>query len=177
LPHKIVNPAFPTQFANYDLFNTLRRGASGNELLRRALEQALPEFESRRVGDISITISPESSGPNCYLLAVTNTGHHTYEDLHVGYERLLLHAESFGLDTTHMPADMAWIAGEPVVIKALAPGKTACVVRNGYGSHEQFDGYRETVLDLEYRIGRKTVTTRDRRWSQAILDLPNAARF
>ena len=27
------------------------------------------------------------------------------------------------------------------------------------------------------RIGRKTVTTRDRRWSQAIVDLPNAARF
>ena len=55
--------AFPTQFANYDLFNNLRIGASGNELLHRALEQARPEFESRRVGDISIPVSPGSSGP------------------------------------------------------------------------------------------------------------------
>ena len=63
-----------------------------------------------------------------------------------------------------------------MVIETLPQGKTAVVLRDGFGSHEQFDGYRETVLDLEYRLGRKIVTTRDRRWGQATVDLPNATR-
>jgi len=143
----------------------------------RTLCPARRPIESRRVGDISIAVSPGSSGPKSYRLAITNNGPHAYENLRVGYERLLLHAENFGLDTTHMPSEQAWIAGEPVVIAALAPGETAHVLRDGYGSHEQFDGHRETVLDLEYRFRGKTITAQDRRWSEATVDLPNARGF
>lgn len=170
----IVAPGFFKQVGNDELFRALRRGPSGNEYLRQAFKQARPEFESRRVRDLSIAVSAASSGPDHYLISVTNTGSRTYEGLRVHYEACLLDAENFGLDTTHMPSELARIPGEPIAIGNLPPGKTARIVRSGYGPHDQFDGPREMVLDLEYRLGGKSFTREDRRWSQVNIDLPNA---
>ena len=159
---------------NSDFFSWLRRGFSGNELLQKAFNDARPDFERRRVSDLSITVTADKSAPDRYALAITNRGTQTYKALRVHYEPLLLHAESFGLDTTHMPADQAWIAGEPMIVDTLEPGTTARMVRKGFGSHDRFDGLRETVMDLEYRLGLKTVSSREQRWAEVTVDLPNA---
>ena len=159
---------------NDELFGWLRRGAAGNEILQRALDDARPGFEGCRVSDLRITVSAEGSAPDSFVIAVTNKGAHPYESLRVGYERLLLHAEHFGLDTTHMPQEVAWKPGEPLVIDVLRPGETTRLVRTGYGNHDAYDGPRETVLDLAYRFRGKAFHVPDRRWSPVTVDLPNA---
>jgi hypothetical protein len=152
----------------------LRRGAAGHELLSRALQQAAPEFETRRVRELRLTVSADRSSANAFLIVVTNTGPHPYEALRIGYERLLLHAEHFGLDSTHMPDNVARKEGPPLVIDVLAPGKAIEIVRSGYGTHDEYDGPRETVLDLAYRFQGREFAVQARRWADVTVVLPNA---
>ena len=126
------------------------------------------------LADISITVVADGSGPNRDLLLVRNLGSCTYENLRIHHEPLLLDAESFGLDTTHMPSEVARIPGEPVVIDTLAPGAIAKVVRAGYDAHDRYDGPGITALDLEFRVDGREFTQAARRWTQVHMDLPTA---
>jgi hypothetical protein len=161
---QFLDPHFAERFANNEMFEWLRRGTGGHAYLSEALKLARPDFESRGVRDLSITISADSSGPDRYLISVRNSGSRTFEELRVHHEPVLLDAESFGLDTTHMPSEQASIAGEPVLVDILPPGQTAAVVRSGYGPHERYDGPQETVFDVEYRSGGKSFTRENRHW-------------
>jgi len=169
-----LRPSWFLASPNHELFSRFLRGAGGNEYLGQVMKHARAEFEARRAGDLAITVSADSSGPDRYLISITNTSRHTYRDLRVHYEVLLLDAENFGHDTTRMPSEVARIPGEPLFIDALPPGKTAQVVRKGYGPRDRFDGPRKTALDLEFGVDGKQFTKADRRWSQGNVDLVNS---
>ena len=152
----------------------LRRGPQGIEYLRQSFALTRPEFEARRAAGLSIVVSPCATDRCSYVITVNNNGPHTYRNLLVRYESLLLDAGNFGLDTTHMPHEMARNPGAPIEIAVVAPGESVQVVRTGYGLHDEYDGYHETTVDLEYRLEGQTFATDDRRWSQVTVNLRNA---
>ena len=167
-------PSWFLDYSNDQLLRNFRVGPCGNEYMRQVMELSRPVFDARRVRDLSITVSADISGPDRYLISIHNAGRHTYTDVRVHYETLLLDAESFGCDTTHMPTELSRIAGEAVSVDTIPPGTTARVARKGYGSHDQYDGPRETAVDLDYCLEGKQMTGQDRRWCHCNVELPNA---
>ena len=153
-----------------------RDARSTAELLQWALGQAWPGHEAREVKGLRIVVSADDSAADAYRVEVTNTGRHAFEQLTIDYRDILLWAESFGLDTTHMPAEQQYIAGEPIHIESLAPGGTARFVRKGYRDHEAYDGLRERLLNVEFVQDGQPATKADRRWAPAVVKLPNARR-
>jgi hypothetical protein len=151
-----------------------KRVPSVRELFLQAIEEADRQAEKRRSSDLLISLSSSTSGDDQYVISVTNTGSRTYDSLRIKYEALLLDAENFGMDTTHMPSELARIPGEALVIDSLAPGHTVQTLRKGYAQHERYDGLREFPVELEYRLEGRTYLADDRRWATIIVDLPNA---
>jgi hypothetical protein len=74
------------------------------------------------------------------------------------------------------PSEVARIPGEAVVIDTLVPGKTVQTIRKGYGHQELYDGLGEFPVALEYRRDGRSYLADDRRWTRAIVALPNARR-
>jgi hypothetical protein len=139
-PHSLA-----TTYSNNELFAMLRRGAGKSEYLRQCHALTRPEFEGRRAAGLSIVVSPGTGDRTAYVIAVRNVGPNTYQNVRVRYEPLLLNAGNFGLDTTHMPSDVARKVAEIVEFPSIAPGQSVHVVRPGYGPHDQYDGPRTTV--------------------------------
>ena len=154
----------------------LRRGAGGIEYLRQSLALTRPEFEARRAPGLSINVSPSPADPVGYVLTVANDGPHAYQNLHIDYGALLLNAEHFGLDTTHMSDADARKPGKPIEIGVLSAGQSVQVMRTGYESHDRYDGPHETVLDLQFQLQGRAFATRDRRWIPIFVNLPTARR-
>ncbi len=168
-PHSLAST-----YSNDELFAMLRRGDGGSAYLRKCYTLTRPEFEARRVAGLSIEVSPCPSDRTAYVIAVKNAGRNHYEHVRVRYEPLLLDAENFGIDTTHMPTEAARKAGESVEFASIAPGESAQVVRRGFGPHDKYDGPRKTALDLEFQLGNMKISVDDRRWSEVAVRLPNA---
>jgi len=164
----------PQQSSDEQLFRLLREGAGGHPFMQKVFDKAGARFAARRVEDLSVSVAADSSARNRYVLSITNHGRRTFSRLRVHYEPLLLDAESFGQDTTHMPAERARTSGEPLRIPLLQPGTTERFVRAGWGSHNRYDGPRETAMDVEYRAGGEVVTAEDRRWCRVSVDLAGA---
>lgn len=153
-----------------------RKGPIDDEIFLQAIEEAEREFQKRRVPDLLISVSADATSQAHYLISVTNTGARTFEDLRVKYEAFLLDAESFGLDTTHMPSELARRPGEPLLIRTLVPGQTVQEVRKGYGAQEDYDGFSEYRVELEYRAEGRTFVQHDRQWANVVVNLPNARK-
>jgi len=168
-PHSLA-----TTFGNNELFDMLRRGPGGNEYLRQSFALTRPEFEARRAVGLSIVVSPCPSDPASYVITVSNDGPHTYQEVRVRYEPLLLDAGNFGLDTTHMPQDLARKPGAPIEVPLVPARSSVDLVITGYGSHDRYDGPRETAIDLEFRLEGREFSADDRRWTQATVNLPKA---
>lgn len=79
------------------------------------------------------------------------------DDLRVRYEALLLEAESFGIDTTHMPSELVRRPGEHAEARSNGPGD-----RDGYGAHEEYDGFVEFRVPLEYRSEGRSFVQHDK---------------
>ena len=152
----------------------LRRGPAGIEYLRQSFALTRPEFEARRAAGLSIVVSPDATDPRSYVITVSNNGPHTYRHLLVRYEALLLDAGNFGRDTTHMPDELPRKPADPIKIAVISSGESVQAVRTGYGLHDEYDGYHETAVDLEYQVDSRTFATADRRWSQATVNLRHA---
>jgi hypothetical protein len=167
---------FPARISNSELFAWLRRGAGGHAYLEEVFRQARPGFEARKVRDLSIDVAADAATSNRYLLRIRNTGMRTFNDLRIHYEPLLLFAEHFGLDSTHMPDDVAYAHGEPLILDALRAGETVVIAKSGYASADRYDGPPEAALDLEYRIGNRKVGRDDKHWVQATVCLPARSR-
>ena len=168
-PHSLADV-----YTNTELFRMLREGHGGHEWLRAAHELTRPEFEARRAAGLSIVVSPLGANASSYVISVTNQGPHEYARLRIGYEPLLLNAESFGLDTTHMPHAQAQKPGEPIEIAALPVDRTIEIARVGYDAHERYDGFRETAVDVEFELNGKRYSREDKRWCPVTVELPNA---
>jgi hypothetical protein len=168
-PHSLA-----TTYSNNELFAMLRRGAGESEYLRQCYALTRPEFEGRRAAGLSIVVSPCTGDRTAYVIAVRNVGPNTYQNVRVSYEPLLLNAGNFGLDTTHMPSQVARKVAEIVEFPSIAPGQSVHVVRPGYGPHDQYDGPRETAVDLDFQLDGTKFSANDRAWSEVSVDLPNA---
>lgn len=166
-PPQVAAENFLTGSTSGELFNLFKRGHAGHPYMREVIELAQPRFEARKVAELAVRIAPDASGPNRYAITVTNRGARAFEALRVHYEALLLFAEHFGLDTTHMPDDMARIAGEPLLIDSLPAGQSVTLVRPGYATRDRYDGPREAALDVEFNGAGLRGTAADRRWCLA----------
>ena len=170
-PHSLANT-----MSNSELFAWLRQGAVGHEYLRRCLVLTRPEFEERRAPGLSVNVSPLVADPKSYLITIANIGPHLYRDVRARYEPLLLNAESFSLDTTHMPSELAQKSGDPIQIDVIPAGRSIQMVRAGYDVHDRYDGRRETTMDLEFHLEGCPFTKEDRRWIPAFVNVPKAKR-
>jgi hypothetical protein len=144
------------------------------ERMGERIDRELAASRASRVGDLQVQVSAVAGEPRHYRVSVHNSGERTFQDLRIRYEPILLEAERFGLDATHMPTASASIPGEPIVIDSLAAGETVDVVRQGYGEHARYDGPRDAQVMLEFRAGQETFRSEDRRWTSAVVDLPRA---
>lgn len=136
-----------------------------------AIERVILE---RRVKDLLIHIGPEPSSDTSYLMSIINTGGAGYKNLRFLYADILLWAESFSIDTTHMPQEIQYAPGEPLVINYLAPGEKVEVTLEGYGTHDRYDAPSRRFIHLEYELHNKKVTLADKKWCYAFVDLPSA---
>lgn len=128
----------------------------------------------RRVHDLEVRIAAEHSDPYSYLITVANPGRRSFRKLRVNFRNVLLYAESFSLDTTHMPAEMQYSPGEPLLIDVLDPGQSIRVVREGYGTHERYDQFALMPVELEFEVDGGVFGVAEGRWCEAVVDLPNA---
>lgn len=151
-----------------------RQPPSPAQLLRQAIDEVEAERAQRRVRDLRIRVGADATGADLYRISVTNSGARVFEALHVAYEPVLLHAEKFGVDTTHMPPDLGWVAAEPLLLASIAPGQTVEVRRRGYGDHRRYDGPRAHPVRLAFSSGGTRVAFADGWWAQVDVDLPNA---
>lgn len=129
----------------------------------------------REVTDLRVTVvaEPVPTG-DCYRIEVRNRGAMSYESLTVTYRDLLLWAERFGLDTTHMPAQEQYAAEVPVRIDRLGPGEAAQFLRRGYGEHHHYDGPRLAETPLSFAVGDRVTTAINGCWCRAEVLLPGA---
>ena len=130
------------------------------------------EKEEVRVKDLDVSISSEQPSQNCYAITIKNTGNRLFKNLRVGYEKVLLDAENFGIDTTHMPTEDARISGEPIFIEKLSPAQSIKFVRNGWGSYVKFDGRKKFAVELDFETNETSVDLK--KWCYARVKLPNA---
>lgn len=155
------------------LFGSRGLGPSKRDLqLQEMLKQAsnsrptLPHLPRERPGldvrDLRVTVTAQpGSDPRLYRLEVRNSGNRDYRSLTLNDRELLLYAECFSLDTTHMPADQLYAAGEPLVIDHLAAGETAVLLRQGYGRHDRYDGPRRSEMPIAYTVDDQVITLAD----------------
>lgn len=163
-------------FSNNEFFAFLRQEPSDHPFMQRSIALTVPKFEACRAPGLSLVVEPDPDDAKRYLITITNAGRLTYENLRVRYERLLLDAESFGIDTTHMPSGLARKPGEAIEIHVLAPKQSIRLVRPGYGTHDEYHGPHESAVDLDFRLEGKTFTAEDRRWTQVTVQLPNSSK-
>lgn len=87
---------------------------------------------------ISVTVRPEAVDSRRYILTI---GNHTGDLLLDGVldPKRILHPGQFGLDDTHMPADI-WV---PALVRfdSLATGESISVELDGYNIPAKYDGY------------------------------------
>jgi hypothetical protein len=133
-------------------------------------DAALRKSEIR---DLKIRVRPDKSDDRKYVVQVTNTGKTPYENIAIDLREILLSAESFGLDTTHMPEDMQYAQGAPVRIAKLRPKETASMEITGYGTHDRYDLDRVRYAPVSFDRQVKEQTDMPY-WSEVIVDLPEA---
>ncbi|WP_431261649.1 hypothetical protein ACQ859_15220 [Roseateles chitinivorans] len=133
-------------------------------------------IDDREQLDLHVRVSAQP-GPleDCYRVEISNSGARPYRDLTVAYADLLLWAERFGLDTTHMPANEQYGAGEPITIDCLAPGEARLYLRRGYGTHHRYDGPRVTRTSVSYTLDDQAVSPAEGHWCRIDIDLPGAS--
>lgn len=90
---------------------------------------------------VRITIRPVSGDGARYIVAICNTGKDIFTNGSLDHSQLL-HPGKFGLDDTHMPANI-WCQA-PVLFQSLAPGDELTFEVQGYNVLGEYDGPRET---------------------------------
>jgi hypothetical protein len=141
----------------------------------QALEKKRSDHARKKISDITIKISPSNESVTAYNISVENSGESTFQNIRVRYERILLWAELFGHDTTHMPWEHQFAEDEPLLIEKLPPSTVIEFSRKGFGSHERYDGPRATEV---YITGQNEeiegFPVNNFNWCEAIIELPNA---
>ena len=141
----------------------------------KALEKKISDHASKKIPAITIKISPSNESVTAYKISVENSGESTFQNIRVRYEKILLWAELFGHDTTHMPWEHQFAKGEPLLIDKLPPSTVIEFSRKGFGSHERYDGPRTTEVYItgptEEVVG---FPVNNFNWCEAVIELPNA---
>ena len=142
----------------------------------KVMEEVDREREKLRVRDLVVTVTGDRSSQDHYVVAVRNTGKRPLENFRILYEPVLLDAENFGVDTTHMRSTETRIPGDPIHIETLDPGQSMQFVRKGWGDQASFDGLRECPVELVFEGQGGTPASNMKPWCDAMFKLPNARR-
>lgn len=142
------------------------------DVLKKMLEEAEIRAEKNRVKDLLVSVTGVNEGSSDYVFSITNSGHQTYCDLRIYYNRLL-DAGNFGLDDTHMPSKSP---EPPIEIDRLLPGRTIQIKREGYGRPERYDGPAITSVKLEFILEGIGYVLNQNKTAKIFIDLPNARR-
>lgn len=153
-------------FADYVFNNT------DKSPLMQAMREVEQEREKLRIKDIEVTVTACPNAPEHFLLTIKNRGEAAYKNLRVLYEPLLLDANSFGVDTTHMPDSR--IPGEPIQIEKLMPKQSVQFVRKGWGKASDYDGPKQNSLPLQFCSTGSPNQNASHPWCFIKLKLPNA---
>jgi hypothetical protein len=141
----------------------------------KALEKKIADHASKKIPDITIHISPSNESETSYKISVKNSGQSTYQNIRVRYESILLWAELFGHDTTHMPLEWQFANDEPLLIDKLPPSAVIEFSRKGFGSHKRYDGPRATEVYITGPTEKVAgFPVNNFNWCEAIIELPNA---
>jgi hypothetical protein len=169
-------PSPVEQFMQYAQTPEFRKKSMLADQVFKRWHQDFPSdavLRKSEIRDLKIVVRPEKSGYSKYVVQVANTGKAAYENIAIDLREILLWAENFGLDTTHMPADIQYAQGAPVRIEKLPPGETASVETTGYGPYDKYDldRVRYAPVSFDRPIREQTNTPY---WCELIVDLPGA---
>jgi hypothetical protein len=143
-------------------------------LVQRLVVKSEVAVQERKLADIEVTISAANDGPRFYNIDIENSGPSRFTDIDVDYRRILLWAERFSLDTTHMPKEHCYISGEPIHVDRLDAGQRVRLVRKGHGTHDRYDGPKVQRAVITFTRADSRATADDKRWCNVIVQLPNA---
>lgn len=88
-----------------------------------------------KIDGLHVLIAPGISGPRSYRLTIRNIGQTKYVDGSIDYYAVV-GPGSFGLDDTHMPADMR--TRPPIRFQSLSPEEELSFEIEGFDSLEKF---------------------------------------
>ncbi|MCC2957361.1 hypothetical protein LK542_17230 [Massilia sp. IC2-477] len=113
-------------------------------LAERTMERAR-EIEQRPKSLVNVSIRPVPGADCRYAITVYNGSPDTLIDVSLDHT-WLLHPGKFGLDDTHMPADI-W-GQPPIRFAALGPGEQITSEVLGYNVVERYDGPKDTFVTI-----------------------------
>lgn len=154
-------------FANYLL--TIVRSP-----FEEMLMEAYKKDQSRKTKDIEVKVSSSTTSKHHYLLTIKNTGRIRLNNIRIFYEPFILDAESFGVDTTHMPDNIATIHDDPIIIESLRENETITFERKGWGAHEDYVGPKRGAMEIGFVANGDIPERKDRKFCLAKMALPNA---
>lgn len=158
----------------YQDYQRMKSWSATHKVLADMAEQALRTKAARQVHDLAVRISADSSSTYSYRISVSNNGRKTYRNLRVAYRNILLFADNFSVDVTHMPEEMRYADGAPLVLPVLGPGQTIEELRTGWGEHDRYDMRRAREAALEFESDDEVPGPEDKRYCLVTVDLPNA---
>lgn len=145
-------------------------------LVQRLVVQSEVAERERQLADVEVTVSPVVAQDFLYNIDIENIGPSRLTDIHIDYRRILLWAERFSIDTTHMPEDQCYISGDPIHVYQLDAGQRVRLVRKGYWSHDRYDGPQVHHAPITFVRGDSRATADDKRWCNVLVRLLNARR-
>lgn len=138
------------------------------------LVEAYKKDQSRKTKVIETKVFPSTTSENHYLLTIKNNGQIRLNNIRIFYEPFILDAESFGVDTTHMPDKIATIHDDPIIIESLRENETITFERKGWGTHEDYVGPKRGAMEIGFVTNEEIPERKDRKFCLAKMELPNA---
>lgn len=131
------------------------------------------DLKSSEIKDIKIKIQAGQKSKKDFIVKITNIGHHTFKNIDIDIKNILLWAESFGVDTTHMPSDFQYGTTADCKAEEIKPNETIEIGIAGYGSHEQYDLERIRYAKISFSSPEKE-KLHIPYWVEIVVDLPNS---
>lgn len=144
--------------------------------MERKDKARLRKADKKRVRDLDVRVTVDGASNRAFAISIKNVGTSIYRNLTFHYGGILLHAENFGIDTTHMPVGMECIDGEEICVAQISPGETVTFIRQGYATHDMYNKESKRVVRLTFADAERSGRDAEVSWVYAVVDLPNARK-
>jgi hypothetical protein len=129
------------------------------------------DLKKTEIRDLRVAIGPSDTDTDRFCVTVENRGKTSYKGLIIELRNILGWAESFGIDTTHMPSSSQYAGNSDVKIDVIAPKEVIRAEVSGYGIPGKYRHYRTRYAKV-FPFPRKE--TAHLQWCEIHVNLPGA---